>query len=146
MTGCCRRKGCRFPAAAEAAFDEGCDWCCVWSRQWRADLSLTGWAALMILMELAICVLGLMYKAWHGMERWDWSMTDSPFPLRMVRHRLFSSDSFQWECFDELYCSREVLLLNTVLLIASKQLKPDENEVTCRPEGLSLKRLSKLHT
>lgn len=53
------------------------------------------------------------------MEKWDWGMTDSPFLLRVVRH----SDFFQCERFAELYCSREVLLLNTFLCIASKQIK-----------------------
>lgn len=81
------------------------------------------------------------------MEKWDWGVTDSPFPLRVVRHGLFSSDFFRWGCFAKLYCSREVLLLSIFLYIASKQLKKkDENEVTRRPEGLSLKRLFKLHT
>jgi len=68
-------------------------------------------------MGLAICILGLMYEARHGMETWGWCMTDSPFPLRVVRHWLLSSGFFQRECFAELYCSREVKLLNIVLYI-----------------------------
>lgn len=58
------------------------------------------------------------------MEKWDRGMTDSPFPIKDGEAQaVISSDFFQWDCCAELYRSREVLLLNIFLYVASKQLK-----------------------